>query len=259
MSMKVLIRKAFLAIRDGFSPDVIVADAGLNQQFIAECRRFGAMEPESVLNAQLLNLRKARGLEGYPTSKRVKVTNQNEYRFASEIAVRLLERRYAVTLDQVLCDRSLAAEFDEVAASIAPGFTSFEYRWAALALRKRRKLRPELLSRVVIAESVRSVKVSGLLLEEVPLRAGLYFFFNTSGPLYVGETDNLRKRIRKHLEHSDNKNLAQWLWGHGIEELHVELHVLPDGASTKIRKALEAELIVSRQPVFNVSWTGRGS
>src|SRR5688572_24067608 len=42
----------------------------------------------------------------------------------------------ADSLDTVICDPLLAAAFDSFAARLAPGFSSFEYRWAALGLRK---------------------------------------------------------------------------------------------------------------------------
>ena len=70
--------------------------------------------------------------------------------------------------------------------------------------------------------------------------------------VYIGECENLRKRLRKHLDHSDNKGLAHWLWQHGMSDLHLEFHVLPEDTTTRVRKALETELIASRQPTFNV-------
>lgn len=253
MPVSATICSAFLTARDGYSADVVLTDPPLNKSFIEACRAAGLDEAEVYLNSQLLALRKSGKLEGHPTTKRAKVRSQEEYRFASEIAIRFLERERQVSLDLVLCDTSLALAFDEVAARIAPGFTPFEYRWAALGLRKNRKLQPELLSRVVVPEAVFSMKVKDLVVDEVPLRAGLYLFYDASESLYIGEAENLRKRIKKHLEHSDNKGLARWLWGHGAEQLHVEFHVLPEGIAARSRKALELELIRSRHPVFNVS------
>jgi hypothetical protein len=55
------------------------------------------------------------------------------------------------------------------------------------------------------------------------------------------------------LDHSDNKGLARWLWENGIRDLHVEYHVLPAGTTARVRKALEMELICSRNPIFNVA------
>jgi hypothetical protein len=183
----------------------------------------------------------------------VSVANQDDYSFASEIAVRFLERRDQVSLDSVLCDPNRAAQFDEVASRLAPGFSSFQYRWAALNLRKRRRLRPEILAKVVPPEQVASCKVSELDVGKIPIRSGLYLFIQPGSVLYVGECQNLRKRIRKHLDHSDNKGFAHWLWEHGTEDLHLEYHILPLKTPTRVRKALEAELIRSRNPVFNIA------
>jgi len=251
--MKHTIRTAFLAVREGCSPDVVVADPILNERFIAACYKGGLHEPDVVLNEKLLNMRKAKDLQGIAKSKKRVLRNQDDYRFASEMAARFLERRDGMSLDKVLCDPQRAAEFDELAAKIAPGFSAFEYRWAALNLRKRRKLRPELLSRVVVAEEIARSQVAELELNAVPVTPGLYLFFHSDELLYVGECENLRKRIGKHLEHSDNRGLARWLWEHGAADLHLEYHVLAPGTATKIRKALEAEMIMSRKPIFNVA------
>src|SRR5262245_29929888 len=249
--MRTIVREAFLSVREGRSPDVVVADPNLNARFLAECKELGCSVEPATLNRCLLNLRKGGDLPGI-RSKRVRLANQESYRFASEIAVRFLERRDQITLDQILCDPVKAAEFDKIAADIAPGFTPLEYRCAALGLRKRKRLRPELLGRVVAAEAVVTLRVGDVNPGQIPVRPGLYLFIDRSGVLYVGECQNLRKRLGKHLDHSDNKGLARWLWQNGTTDLHVEYHVLPVGVGTRVRKAMEAELITSRRPIFNV-------
>jgi hypothetical protein len=70
--------------------------------------------------------------------------------------------------------------------------------------------------------------------------------------LYVGETSNLRSRIKKHLDHSDNRELARWLWINTAAELRLEIQVLTPKTPTRVRRALEAELIASRGPIYNV-------
>jgi site-specific DNA-methyltransferase (adenine-specific) len=254
--MKEIVREAFLAMRDENSPDVVIADPDLNQRFVRQCQKRGLSDLPLALNVFLLNLRKTSALKGIK-AKRVSVPNQEEYRFASEIAVRFLERRDQISLDQILCDPSRASEFDRIAAGIAPGFSPFQYRWAALNLRKRRSLRPELLGKVVPAETVVICAAAELKPETIPMRPGLYLFLESTEVLYVGECKNLRKRVGKHLDHSDNKGLAHWLWKHGNTDLHVEYHVLPLGIPVRVRKALEAELILSRKPTFNVAGTDR--
>ncbi|HEV3079695.1 MAG TPA: GIY-YIG nuclease family protein [Gemmataceae bacterium] len=243
--------EAFLAIPGTPSPDAVVADPELNRLFLQNCSSLGLSESPESLNRSLLNARKCGDLEGLRKSEKRIVRNQEEFRFASEIAVRFLERRDSVTLDQIICSPVRAAEFDELAKQLSPGFTSFDYRWAALNLRKRTKLKPELLARVVQSKLVVRKKVEELAVDELPRSQGLYIFYDCEQALYVGECENLRKRLRKHLEHSDIKSLAHWLWQHGVSDLHLEFHVLPEDTKTRVRKALETELIVSRKPTFN--------
>jgi hypothetical protein len=68
----------------------------------------------------------------------------------------------------------------------------------------------------------------------------------------VGEAESLRNRIGKHLDHSDNKGFARWMWEQGIDQLFLELQVLDSSISQKVRRALERELIRSRNPHFNI-------
>jgi hypothetical protein len=236
----------------GFSPDRVVADPSLNLDFINRCRAFGIHAMPVELNLALLNLRKAGLLKGRPRSLKTSFRNQSSYSFASEIAARHLEKRYASTLDRIICDPQLVAEFDQIASEIAPGFTSLQYRWAALNLRKARLLRPELLSQVVHPTSVFLGEIKTLKDENLPMQQGLYVFYGPTETLYVGEGINLRKRVAKHLDHSDNKNLARWFWSRGFKDVRLEIQVLADNTPTKVRKALEAELISTRHPVFNV-------
>ncbi len=75
----------------------------------------------------------------------------------------------------------------------------------------------------------------------------------SSGALYIGEAENLFKRLKKHLDHSDNKGLARWMWEHGMDDVQLEVQVLAAETKTIVRRALETELIRSRLPLFNVA------
>ena len=178
--------------------------------------------------------------------------DQDKFEFGSEIATRFIERRDSVTLDDVICDPARAIEFDVLAQQIAPGFTPLQYRWAALSLRKNSGLRPELLARVVTVESVQRSNIAELDLSKLPDAQSVYLFYCSTKVLYVGETTGLQSRIRKHREHSDNKGLARWIWEAHDEPLFVEYHILPSNTPTRVRKAIELELIRSRKPEFNV-------
>lgn len=201
-----------------------------------------------------MNARKGGHLSECERSRQTRFRDEEEYAFASEISVRFLERRDGTTLDRVICSPEKAAEFDELAGRLAPGYTSLQYRWAALGLRKRKALKPERMSHVVASEKVKIDRVEDLVIEEVTMNQGLYVFTDSESKktLYVGEASNLRNRLRKHLEHSDNRWLARWLWEHETADIWVECHELPSSTSKKVRKALEYELIQSRRPEFNV-------
>lgn len=246
-----IVKPAFLQVRDGWSPDRVVADPDLNRRFEAECRKSGFDAEVREYNQILLNLRKAGALPGLQ-SKRTSFPDQGDYLFASEIAIRFLERRDGVTLDDVICDPARAAEFDVLAARIAPGYTPLQYRWAVLSLRKSRRLQPEPIGRVIQPISIEQRRAAELELGEVPTTQGLYIFFAGTECLYIGEAQNLRSRLKKHLDHSDNRGLARWLWEHGPDEVYIEWEVLPSATLTRTRKAMECELIRSRHPLFNV-------
>lgn len=246
-----IIRNAFLAAHDGFSTDRVVADPELNQRFLKKCREAGLTQSDFSLNKSLLNLRKSGQLSQLPKAKRTTFEDE-DYRFAAEMAIRHLERRDETTLDNLLCDPVQAAKFDKLCEQLAPGFSPLRYRWCALSLRKQRKLSPELVAQVVgVVEALRFSK-DGLKPENLPTQQGVYLFLTKSEVLYIGEASNLKTRLGKHLEHSDNKLLARWLWDHPEQELFVELQLLPDGTSTRVRKAFEAELIHNRKPLFNI-------
>ena len=169
-----------------------------------------------------------------------------------------MEDKYKSNTDRVLCNPALRNEFDRVAQSIAPEVSPYLLRKAALKLRKARKLRPERTKRIVDW----GLQVLSFTAEElcrnltlIPRQPGVYFFRDRTGYLYIGEADNLYKRVPKHLDHSDRKALAHYLWEHGMTDLSVELHVfssISDGRRTGHRRVYESEMIASRSPRFNI-------
>ncbi len=246
------IREAFLQACEGYSADRVVADPVLNRRFVDLCRQSGLTEPAAEVNSRLLNARKSRWLSGLARAKRTSFNDEGEYRFASEVAARFLEHQRGLTIDQILCDPETASEFDSLAASICPGYSPLQYRWAALNLRKSKRLRPETGSQLVSSTSSDLGPVKDLDVGSIPVRQGIYIFYGATVTLYIGETTNLRRRVAKHLDHSDNKGLAHWLWQNGFSQAHLEIRVLPEKTSPRVRCALERELIQSCKPIFNI-------
>lgn len=245
----------FEQTRDGYSSDRVLCDPDLNARFIAACRREGLLESESELNRMLLNIRKS-GRLGQGGTKKQSRFKDDEYRFAAEIAARHLERRESCSLDQILINPVLVAEFDSLCQELSPGFAVVQYRLSAMGLRKKRKLRPEVMSHALPSKTVKRLLCSTVNVSDLPTSAGLYIFFDNLRTLYVGEAANLKMRLKKHLEHSDNKQLARWFWENSPEKVWLEVHLVEEACSTRTRRALEFELITSRRPVFNIVGAG---
>jgi len=250
--MKSQLLAAFRATCNLYSADRVVADPELNLRFIEACRRAGLTESVRDLNIALLNLRKSGDLGRQKGVRPTRFRDRDEYRHASELAARHLEIKHSLSWDEIVSTPELREEFDREAAAIAPGFDSLRYRWAVFSLRKTRKLAPELMARVVAPDAVTLGRLEEIEVESLPMAQGVYLFYCATGTLYVGEAANLRKRVAKHLDHSDNKGLAHWLWEHGVTGAHLEIRALPPKTETRVRRALEVELIRSRQPLFNI-------
>ncbi len=249
--------EAFRAVHDGWSSDEVLLDDDLNAAFIDFCRQRLPDVATVDLNWTLLNLRKAGRLQTPAT--RTRRMSHEPYLHAAEIAARLLYDQHRQNLDRALCDPELRAAFDRIAGQIAPDVSAYALRKAAFALRKTRRLRPELVTRV--ADWSRSIDVwpADELLDnpdQIAAGPGVYLFRDRSGYLYIGESSNVRRRIMQHLRSSDRPTLLDYLNRQGIEQLLVEVHSFdPQSAArrTEMRRAYESELIRSRRPRFNLA------
>jgi DNA modification methylase len=132
------IMAAFRETHDGYSVDRVVADPDLNTTFLEECRSRGIEGTDADLNRTLFRIRKQGRLLQIPTSKRTTFGWElfDDYIDASEIALSQMFSSDCPTLDEILVDPARASEFDKIAREFVPGFTSLQYRWAALKLRK---------------------------------------------------------------------------------------------------------------------------
>ena len=145
----------------------------LDRKFLRRCRELGLAGTDYDLNWKLLNARKNSLLSEVPQAKRFSVKNPDDFEYASELAVRHLQRTKNVSLDQIICDPELAKEFDEFAKLLTPGKHSpLEYRWVALQIHRsgkvtagkgRRRRRPPSYALHGIATSL-LLKTGGLYL-----------------------------------------------------------------------------------------------
>jgi len=241
---------AFRKTNEGYSLDRVVADPDLNRAFLAACQASELPGDARTWNRTLFRLRKAGRLIDIPTERRTECTWEScdRYLFASEIALRQMLDDGCLSLDEVLCDPELAAEFDRIASSFAPGFTSLDYRWGALKLRKEAKLarsraKDVTLSELKIAQAVRELDMS-----ELPASSGLYLVVEKGDKrkLYAGQTLNLRERFERQFAAAV---LPAWSPYALPKELQVRV-LLAEGTPAELL-ACQSVLVRQYQPQMN--------
>jgi site-specific DNA-methyltransferase (adenine-specific) len=212
------------------SIDRVIADPDINDDFISACRTAGIDGAPAEWNRRLLGLRKAGKLDGLPKGERTVLSRRDldAFLFASEIAWQAMSMRHDRSLDGILCDPDLATEFDRIASEIAPGHSTWEYRWGALHLRKEAKQKrqyaeelPEPLVAAKIAENGRPLDRLG----KIPTCPGLYVLSGKRRRIYLGETYDLVERSRRHAE--TIAALLQALELNTVKPSDVRVKVLP--------------------------------
>ncbi|WP_419193116.1 DNA methyltransferase [Kolteria novifilia] len=191
--------EAYQETCDGKSTDFLLCDPALNKKFVAACRGRGLRGAAVVWNRLLLRIRKSGKLpKANNKIRRLTFADMDRYSFASEIAMHIICTEYDTTLDEILCNPSLAADFDKWAKSIFPGKTPFEYRWAALAIRKRSQRSREFANEGF--KTVTSRRLSQPIdlnnIDSVPPIPGVYIVTSDSECIYVGETLDIQRRVR---------------------------------------------------------------
>ncbi len=197
--------EAYKTTHLGLSADHLVADPERNAAFLTACKKSGLPGYPTQWNLSLMRIRKSGKLPHSENRDRVCTFQQMDcYSFAAEVAMHQLSVEFGVTLDGLLCNPDLAGRFDELAAAYAPGHSPFEYRWAALALRKRAKAAKQL------AQTHYGDWLRRTLPRPKKLEAGAWSSFRGPGVyvlhaagkqrLYVGETLDLGRRIAQVLQ-----------------------------------------------------------
>lgn len=253
-----VIIEAFRKTHDGWSSDEVILNEKLNALFLQSCQQSLPNANPADLNWRLMNLRKA----GKLNVKAIKSnrTSVTDVVHIAEMTARTMLDRHAISTDRVMADPQRRSEFDTIAKSIDPDVDCYKVRKAAFQLRKARKLRPELITR--IADWGREIKTfTAAELSDAPEKIdahpGIYIFRDQSGYLYIGQTDNLQERLKSHLDQSHNQSLASYLDSQdlNLESVTIEVHSFDPKSrarETRVRRAYESELIASRKPRFNI-------
>ena len=258
-----LIIKAFKHASDGYASDRVIADPVLNAAFVDQCGALGLEGRPRDWNLTLLALRKAGKLTGVTAAKKTTFSWQQmePFLFASEMALRRMLDMGHPSLDHVLCDPFAVARFDELARSLAPGFTSLEYRWAALRLRKDARLRrrwSKECSQKSLPKKPRRIPLDEAAVAELDDAPGVYLLSMATrkapdpSPVYVGETSNLAERGARTV--SARSALDQFLPNPGKWQL--DFFLLPD-LPKDARRGLQSQLIARHQPRLNYLDLGR--
>lgn len=242
-----LIVEAFTAVHDGYSTDRVVVDPPFNVRFLKKCRALGLGNSDYQLNHALLDIRKSKKAVLPKTTKRTEFRDYDEYQFAAEIAIRILQRTKGITLDQVLCDPATAMEFDGIAMQLAPGQPALKLRCAALNLRKTHRLGPSKTEkRIPEFDLVTAGPLQTLAVREIPSFPATYVIYDQSRPIFAGETENLQRRVDTHLK----GGLPRWLDIRDGFDLLLKQAIVPS-VSQDDRRLWLSDFVLREKPLLN--------
>jgi hypothetical protein len=148
---------------------------------------------DKELLQRLVQLRKSDKLDIQSTRR--SDSDVDEYLVAAEIASRLMYDRYSISSDQWLVDPAQLKEFDSIGLAIANSNDAYSLRKAALKLRKSRALKPEFLQRVTDWHAtIHEMPIGEVMenLDAISEQPGVYIFRDSTGYLYIGQSNNLR-------------------------------------------------------------------
>lgn len=239
------VTRAYLMVREGFSSDRVLADPALNVKFIRACRDLGLEDTVFHLNLALIGLRKHNKLK--MKSKRSTVRDQWRYAVASEIAARMIFYTHGSSVDTTLAHPVLVGEFDRLASSITPGYSSFEYRWAALNTRK--KGANVKLRRQAIDQLHWSRHLAFDAWDRMPHEQGVYTLFEETTRLYVAGTENIHDSVES--QQRIATVLDSELWRPDPGRMSWQYVRMPQSTSD-YRFGVVRSLVGRWEPIFNI-------
>jgi len=239
--------EAFRKVSDGLPVECVLCDHELNKQFSAECRSKGMGGSAYIWNRYLLQLRKTAQLpRSTKRSPRVTSEQMDRYGFAAEVAWRLLAIDYRKTLDDILCSPEFATEFDRLAQEFGPqddSVSSFEYRQAALAIRKRAHDARELATSRFNAWTNRQKKLDCVRLDEsldVLEKPGAFILCAGDVEFFAGQSECIRERVEQVMSN------PRWM---GLDP--DSIRYVPSTENFNSRYALKSALAHRNDPLLN--------
>lgn len=191
------ITAAFTKTHQGWAVDRVLTDPQLQDDFYQECVHLGLPLSQKDACLRLLKLRKKGGALRGTQRYSVSAAECEPYLHGCEIAWALMhDDSEVISLEEILADAKLAAKFDRLAQQYAPGYTSLDYRWGALRLRKSAKVaRKKGLDvnpprRYWLGDTFAQYRA-----KNVPEVAGIYLVYEDDDCIFVGAATDLRKRL----------------------------------------------------------------
>lgn len=249
---------AYLAVYDGYSIDRLIADRQRNSLFVSKCWSMGLKASPKELNHALLNARKANRVGSNSNVERffMSATRMYLFLFASEIATRRVQDdawlnlgKY-VSIDQILCDTKYSDAFAATARELAPGFSEFEYRWAAITIRKNKRRGVRKAIRNWVDHGVTSdVRPSRL-----PDEDGFYWFQRGNTAIYMGHAHSIREQVDRLMQQGGARSVfPQWMMGETREPMRLAVATSSVSAiSTK--ETMKNDECAGVSPLFNASF-----
>ena len=195
---------AFKKASGGYPPDYLLCHIEMNERFVDLCLKNGIGGNAYIWNRYLLRLRKAKKLpQATKRPERVSSEQMDRYGFASEVAWRLLSIDYRRTLDDILSSPDFAAEFDRLAKQFGPSdfeVTPFEFRRAALSIRKRSKDARESAAEKFAKWMRRQRKLPRISIDgplDVLEQPGVFVLCSGDIGFFAGESENMRQRVEQ--------------------------------------------------------------
>ena len=192
---------AFESTHDGRSVNTMLVDPDRNQKFVDACCQMGLPGAAVVWNRVLLQISKRPGnpLPEADCGISLDFKECEPFVFASEIAWKTLcDEKRVSSLDDILCDPILASEFDELAARLAPEFSSFQYRAGAILLRQaaaNARAEGNVLSLAMLESIGRKLPAIRDALRDLPADPGVYVIQQQQETVYVGTALSIRDRL----------------------------------------------------------------
>jgi hypothetical protein len=228
-----LVVQAFDDTRNGTSTEFVVCDPATNARYIRRVQELMPRISEYDANWDLYRIRKQGGLAHLKDSKTSHGNARlKPYEFAVEWALRYQMDKHNTSFERILCDPELRTQFDDSVRKLKTGdtvFDVFDFRWAAITIRKRfRNIPPVTPS--LFDEHIPLSKADSVL----PEQPGVYLIYSASKErLYTGWTENLKFQFEYIRIAGEGTIIPNWLLADHAPAKTFAFHVFdagtPDG------------------------------